>query len=300
MEGNPQIELKVKLQYKNYEEGEFSNSQFRTAEDTIGLIAAYPWVEQRDHLAIGLTNPSVTIEGPNDDFLKLSPYYNGKWVIHYFDAGSHLYTQSFSQLADTYPLITSFFGNKPFDLAGLKKETSWLQSNAGHFQTGNFLYVLKPTKFLRPASAAIYFIVFGTLTAVSFGHFFPWAGISALVFFLFFVLRIVALGINHYRAAKDKLLIISRGKDEFSFGPSGAPVKFNKKDIREMITYGMKGRGGYSPFTRIEIRLVNGGSLDISCLLIQQTELAAKILDCPKSTVNKAFPFITPSAVTPF
>ncbi|HEY4206961.1 MAG TPA: hypothetical protein VGM31_09115, partial [Puia sp.] len=31
----------------------------------------------RDHIAIGPTNPSITIQGASGDYLKLTPYYNG-------------------------------------------------------------------------------------------------------------------------------------------------------------------------------------------------------------------------------
>lgn len=97
---NPLPTRTVKLQYKDYEEGEYISAMPRTAEATVQLINSYNWDEQRDHLAIGLTNPSVTIEGLDNDYLKLSPWYNGKFVLHYFDREHHLYTRSFDRLSE--------------------------------------------------------------------------------------------------------------------------------------------------------------------------------------------------------
>jgi hypothetical protein len=294
MEGNPQSRLTVKLQYKNYEEGEFAKAQPQTAEDTFRLITAYPWDEQRDHLVIGLTNPSVTVEGANNDFLKLSPFYGGKWVLHFFDRERHLYTQSFSQLSDTFPPIQSFFGNESFDLTGFKKETTWLQSNAAHFRTGNFSYSLNITSLFWPSILMI-FILFASfiwiMGMLALSHSFAWAIFPPLAL-LVLLTRVASLAINHYRAAKGKILLLSRGKEEFSFGNIERPVTYYKKDIEQIITYGRRGRGGYPPLTRVEILFTDGSSIDISCLMIRQETIVGKFPDVAQSIIPKTWCFI--------
>ena len=82
--------MHTKIQFKNFEPGEFTSEKDRTADETIDLITSFPWKNERDHLVVSLTNPGITIEGTKNDFLKLSPYYNGKYVLHYLDAHHHV------------------------------------------------------------------------------------------------------------------------------------------------------------------------------------------------------------------
>lgn len=300
MEGSAQGRLTVKIQYKEYEQGEFSDTRPLTIDETIQLIAAYPWDEQRDHLAIGLTNPSVTIEGPDNDYLKLSPFYNNKFALHYFDKEHHLYTQSFDQPSSAYPAIRSFFETHPFGPAGFRKETTWLQSNKGHFSTGSFRYVLNPAKFGMPSFIALYLLLAATLGAFGFGRLWIGLGLIWLAGFLAIISGITALAINHYRAAKGNILIISRGKDEFSFGPIGSPETFSKKDIKEIRTYGMRGRGGsYPSLTDVAIVFTNDRLIEISCLMIRQMDLIAKFPHCPHTETHTLFPFIARDAAIP-
>ena len=74
--------LLTKTQLKDYEAGEFSDIKQRTYPETRDLIEQFPWTQQRDHISISLTNPSITIEGPSGDYLKLAPYFNGKFVLY--------------------------------------------------------------------------------------------------------------------------------------------------------------------------------------------------------------------------
>ena len=66
--------LVTKIQYNNFETGEFSEVRERTYEETVDLIEHFPWNKQREKLVIDLTNPSVTIEGGDNDFLKFAVF----------------------------------------------------------------------------------------------------------------------------------------------------------------------------------------------------------------------------------
>ncbi len=63
--------LTSKIQCKSFEAGEFIKEKKRSYEGTIELIEIFPWNKQREKIVIELTNPSITIEGENNDFLKL-------------------------------------------------------------------------------------------------------------------------------------------------------------------------------------------------------------------------------------
>ena len=66
--------LVSKMQYKNFEAGEFIEEKERSFDETIELIGNFPWEAQREKIVIELTNPSVTMEGKNNDYLKLCKY----------------------------------------------------------------------------------------------------------------------------------------------------------------------------------------------------------------------------------
>ena len=58
-----------KLQYKNYEKGEFSDEKVRGLDETIQLIKNFPWTKQRG-VDVQLTGPSVTIQNEYAEYLK--------------------------------------------------------------------------------------------------------------------------------------------------------------------------------------------------------------------------------------
>jgi hypothetical protein len=272
----------------------------RTADATVQLINTYPWDQQRDHLAIGLTNPSITIEGIDNDYLKLSPWYNGKFVLHYFDRTHHLYTRSFDHLSDATPLIRTYFASSPPDLSTFKKEITWLQSNTAHFRTVEFIYSMRLARLTSVALLALYTLfISATFTGVVIQHppFYPILLMPLVLLFL--IIRLAMVAVNHYRSAKDKVLIISRGKQEFSYGPAATPERFNKNDIKEIITYGRRAKGGFTALTRVEIRFLDGRCINISCLMIPQETLTAKFPHCSRSEVGTTFPLIIPSAAVP-
>ena len=100
--------LTSKIQYRNFEEGEFTEEQERTFEETIQLIENFPWQQQREHFVVGLTAPSITIKNKEGDYLKLLLYYNQKFILHFFDSNHDHYTKNFLYLKDAYNDIHDF------------------------------------------------------------------------------------------------------------------------------------------------------------------------------------------------
>jgi lipase chaperone LimK len=49
-----------KVQHKTYEKGEFSDEKVRTLQETIELIKAFPYDDERALTSVELTGPSVT------------------------------------------------------------------------------------------------------------------------------------------------------------------------------------------------------------------------------------------------
>ncbi|WP_336518274.1 hypothetical protein [Pollutibacter soli] len=96
------IRLISKIQYSNYETGEFSEEKERTFDEVKDVIEKFPWEKQRKGITIDLTNPSVTIHGKKNDYLKLSLFYNGRFVLYYLNQEGELSVNGFDDFRDAY------------------------------------------------------------------------------------------------------------------------------------------------------------------------------------------------------
>ena len=117
------MNLTSKIQYKNFETGEFVEEKKRTLEETIEIIEQFLWTKERDNFVIDLTNPSITIKRKNDDYLKLAVYFNQKFVLHYLDHKKVLFDKSFIGIRDSYKYIENYFA-ATFDTTDLKKQNT--------------------------------------------------------------------------------------------------------------------------------------------------------------------------------
>jgi hypothetical protein len=284
-----------KVQYKNFELGEFVDVRPRTCEETIELIERFPWNEQRENIIIDLTNPSVTIEGKNNDFLKFALYYNQKFVLHYFDKSEVLYSKSFLTVTDAYDYIKNYFEQPVFDTTGFRKENTWMQHNAQHFVTQDFRYVVTPqsVKHYLWSTSGINFILsvimLGYLGYKGFHPVNP-MGLIILLLIVFFWgggLNLILFS-SYYGYVKDMLLIMSKCNDIFYFGYIGSPAKFNKKDILQYTV--IKARSSKNPvggFAIVEIEFKDGTLLTIPNLLIDHLALKKKLFEYPRIDKNK-------------
>lgn len=288
--------MRTKIQYKDFEPGEFTSIKDRTVEETIDLITSFPWQDQRDHLVVSLTSPGITIEGPNNDFLKLTPYYNGKYVLHYLDGQHHLYTRPLDRLEDSIPVIQAFFETQPFDPAGFRKEPTLLKNNIVHFVTNDFRYIgVNPAQITNLTLTSLGFLTGIVIMAlISLKQHFAW------LFSLPFMALLgtwLTVFINHYKAIRGNVLILSKGLDAFSYGPADNPTTFYKHDIANIATYGQQQKGGgFGAFTYIEIIFTNGTWLQISCLMLNWYDLLAKFPPGPRTKESQWFPFMNRDA----
>jgi hypothetical protein len=293
------LRLNSKIQYNNFEPGEFVDVQLRSYEEVVELIERFPWEVQRIKIVIGMTNPSITIEGKNNDFLQFALYYNQKFVLRYFDKTRTLFTKTFINLKDGYKYIRNYFDQSAFDITEFKKEVTWLQHNLKHFVTQDFRYVLTPTSvinYLLSTSGVsfcfsiIFLIVIllkginsinpGVLILVLILMFSIGGGIHLIVFF------------NYYRYVKDKILIMSKGSDVFYFGNIDNPAAYDKKDILQYTI--IRNRGSKNPFNGFaitEIEFKGGTVLKIPNLLVGYPAMEQKLFQYPGVDRN-GFPFL--------
>lgn len=279
-----------KLQYKNFETGEFSGEKPRNYEEVIALIERFPWRSERGGVSIGLTNSSLTIEGKYNDYLKLTLYFNGKFILYYLDQKQALYTKSFTQVTDSYKYIKDFFDSFQFDLTDFKKENTIFQNNLKHFISQNFIYEVTAKsafRFLYATSGMnLLFSVF-IICAAIFGK---KAEINAIAIIVI-LLVIFALGgglnlilfFQYYSYSKDKILIISKGNDQFVFGDKISPSIYKKSDIAQFtISRVRNSKHTISSFALVTIELKDGTELKIPNIIVDHSALEYKLTGIPK------------------
>ena len=293
------MNLTSKIQYKNFETGEFIEENKRTFEETIEIIEQFPWTKERDDIVIDLTNPSITIEGENGDYLKLAVYFNQKFVLHYLDHNKILFDKSFIDIRDSYNYIEKFFGGA-FDTTDFRKQNTWLKQNLKHFVSRDFHYAITPSsinKYFWSTSGlnvAVFFIIIYLIIQIP-GNPINNIGIIYYIFLMFVIgggLNLIFL-FNYYHSAKGKLLIMSKGNDEFYYGNIYAPIKYNKNEILQYTLVETRShRSILSLFAFIKIEFKDGKIIIIPNLLVDCNRLSDKLFQHRKIIKGRIFPFI--------
>jgi hypothetical protein len=284
------------IQYKNFEIGEFTEQRERNFKETLEIINQFPWETQRENISISITNPSVTIQGKNGDYLKLALFYGGKFVLYYFDKDAKLYTKSFSILSDAYQYIGNYFDSPVFDKSGFKKENTLFQKNLKHFLKQDFRYELTPKSirnyFLLNCGmnlvlgAGFIFLIFfryeqlqalGVILMIG-AIFFIGGGINLVVFF------------SHYLHARGKVLIMSKGNEMFFFGNKENPDRYKKADIIRITISKLKDRKhAITGFAVVTLELSSGKSIDIPNILLDHLVLEYKLPGIAKVEENRLY-----------
>ncbi|GAB2696794.1 hypothetical protein GCM10027037_20940 [Mucilaginibacter koreensis] len=260
-----------KLQYKNYEPGEFTDEQPRTLEETLAIIKNYPWETERYMVEVEPTCPSVTVMNELGEYLKLGPYFNHKYCLYYLDAGHHLYEMHVATLEEACVVVTSFYETalplKPFE-----KHTFSIGA-ARHFITRNFEYTFKWIYMLPYLlMGALLTGVFGLqLVSVLFSFYTESTG-TVIVSLVIFIIGLTVILFNYstYQKVKNLRLIISRGKNEFYYGTVGEETTYLKSDVRLVKVK----RGKNAEVDYVEFK--NGRRLHISRYIIPPLVLMEK------------------------
>lgn len=301
----------TKIQYNNFETGEFTEAKERTLHETIQLIEAFPWEAQRKELHVGLSSPSITIVGAYHHFLKLSLYYNGSFVLYYLDDANRLYLKSFQNYQQAYPFITSFFDDSLMDTAEWQLQHNWIQGKQIHFVDKDFRYTLKKPVIIGYFSLfCVYILFFLTTTAAIllqglhgnrplFFLFIPFTLFLSLGFLL------AAQFVNQWRSADGKVLILSKGKDIFYYGPKDNPQAFSKQEIQKICFVSPRNlqSGKFGNFVRIDLHPKDGSnnidSLYLPSILIKDWDSLPKFPTSKVEFKYSPFPFIPRDAPVP-
>lgn len=307
-------QLITKLQHKLDEPGEFTEIALRSYDETIQVIESFPWQAEHDHLLVALTNPSVTIESGTGSYLKLSLYYHEKFVLYFLDPDKKLYSKSFTRLADSYPFIQQFFDKGEIDFEAFRYEITWGKNNSIHFQTQSFTVEANEATWWRflirsswlQFSFLLYFLILSIyLMSKPYHPGMAWVWRSgnvlviAKVLLSLLLLFVVAGGlnliffINYYLHVNQYVLKLSRGNDQFWYGPASSPVIYNKHDIAE-VRYKGDSRNGRNPLRNFEIfqiKFHNAEQISIPTVFFKESEMFNKFPGIP-ITRERGFPWL--------
>ncbi|AHF17482.1 hypothetical protein [Niabella soli] len=296
------IALTSKVQYKNYEPGEFAEIQQRTYEATLQLIKNYPWEKEHDHLVVDMTTPSVTLQDDNGSYLKLGLYYNHKFVLYYYDAGNDdLYLKSVVTLEESFPYVREYFNNPEQVPDGFKFENTWFKEKARHFATNDFCYTVDERRlraFCFSFSNIVYF-GFGLVLLFSLATH-PIKGLHPLLAVLLLILLLSVMGggiqilllIKYYAIDKNKVLIFSKGKKTFYYGTENEQKEYLKQDI-DAIEIKQSSNSGKNPiydFAAYKIYMKDGTLLTFTSLLMPYLDFEQKVSGLPVKE-KKRFPW---------
>ena len=287
--------LFIKIQYHNFEPGEFVYNRKLSYEETVPVIRSFPWEEERTKLRVSLTNPSITFQTDGNLFLKLALYYNKKFILYFYD-GMNLYTHSFSELEDSFTLIEYFFVHSDIDRSQYKLERAGGKKLNIHFLSQDFVYSTANKSFFQlmeywTRTLLIFDVVAGIYLVIRYG-------LSTtnifLVLFLIFILGGINLiiHINYFLNSRNEKLVLSQGSDSFLFGKSETPTKYFKKDIHQIIIEKNTSSGcPWNGYTLTCIEMKDGEVLPVSSIFLHAYEIEKKIPDIIAKTNAVMFPF---------
>jgi hypothetical protein len=287
-----------KIQYNNFEAGEFTDVKQVDYATAINIIEHFPWEKQREHIVIELTNPSVSFECSPDCILKLALFFNHKFVLHFFD-GEHLYTNSFTDYKQAYPFIEYFFQNQTIDFSIFKKENTWMKKIGSHFLTANFVYSVNKKSFwkLLDFSTIIFtaLLIFLTIVFIQSNIVlkYPIAGsIFFLVVFMIYGGINYILLLNYYLYSKNKTLQLSKGNDIILWGKNDALKAYKKSDVvRLLIKKNNSSRAPWSEFAISFLFFRDGTYIKIPCIILGDSDLSYKMLPLTPEIKGSFIPF---------
>ncbi|MGV8879867.1 MAG: hypothetical protein ACOH2A_12640 [Sphingobacteriaceae bacterium] len=228
-----------KVQYANYETGEFSLKRLRNAEESIALLNNFPWKQNYQIVSVELTCPSVMIEHPNGNFLKIGYYFNGKLCAYLWNKKGSLSSKVINNLQDGGKVITDFYND--VDLSINAEKSNFVFNAKKHFVTRSFTYsttvrrvvkfLLYPTGFLTLLTLAMLTGFFNTITFTTIGL------LVTIAFFLIFNGFNFFLFFNYYCFSKDLYLRVSKGHNNFFFGTKSSYKEFYKTEIQNIKQY---------------------------------------------------------------
>lgn len=283
-----------KVQYSNYDIGEFRDEEPRTLAATIDLIRDYPWWQYRIYSDPALTGPSVTIKNNCNNYLKITIYGGVKFAIFLLSSGKlFLYNlHDVNSIEEVYQVVQLFFDEK-LDIKKAKRSYISLFPKR-HFVTNPYIY--KATIFRLFFLSWIYLFLF------AYALFNDWLAIilpvsslpiRLLIFTIvsavtFYFLNCLLIIFNKYRKCKNTSLQIAYGNPEFVFSENGVINTYLKNDVRKVIIHlARNDRGPKSEFCLTEVYLNDGAYLKFNHMILSGSSFLSNFKKPPQHTIMK-------------
>lgn len=285
-----------KVQFKRSEKGEFHDIASRSLDETISLIFNYPWDTERNLASVELTCPSVTVEHSVGTFLKIGPYFSGKFSLYYLDASNRVYLKTADILEDAIVWVKAYYEQNG-KLHWPEKYGVTIRP-ASHFRTNTFEYTVDRKAIFTFFKFPIFFSPF-LLFICLLGYLDRPESFNVLApFAMLFLLLLIAgplvyLFFNYLPVDKYRYFQISKGHDEFLYGTIDQKKSYSKLDIAEINAYGV--RNSRSPWSECEVFLIsfkNGEEIQFTSLLIDGDMLRNKFPGHQIINHKKFFPTV--------
>lgn len=289
-------QLLSKTQYKRSEKGEFHEIAYRSLDETISLIHNYPWDTERSLASVELTCPSITIEHPGKTFLKIGPYFSGKYSLYYLNTNKQVRFKTVNTIQDACAWVNIYFQQEgkleEFENYGFTIRP------ASHFVTNRFEYTTNTKATIRFFTFTIILLlltsIFGLLSIrrSNASDIFSLIGLM-LCFFSVFSSPLIYLYFNYLSADKDYYLRISKGHEEFVYGPKDNKKRYKKQEIAHIDTY--RNTSPRNPWGECAVHIITFKDEEQICftsLLISGATLLIKFPDNEVNVHHKFFPTV--------
>lgn len=281
VEATVKNKLISKVQYQNYEPGEFTNICSRTLIETIELVANFPWQEYRHPAFVKLTGPSVTIEHPAGKLLKVGPYFNNTFCLYFIDETEKLQVRIVPGLTDCYEAISAIYNNAGTFVSNQK--APFYEEPKKHFVTNPFEYTVTKARISSFITKPALFdtFLFLLIFTVGFTYWEVFTGLLGIFIggsiYALIVGPNLYLFFDYYYYSKDLCLKLAKGQNDFYFGPKEAPKEYLKEDIQIIrILSHHEARNSWNHNTVFEIIFKNGEVIRMPNLLIKTTVFVEK------------------------
>jgi hypothetical protein len=230
--------LVSKIQLKIFEIGEFDDIKERSIKDTLAVIFNFPWAEERALASVELNCPSVTIEQSNGSYLKVGPYFGGKFCLYHYRKGYGVKFLIVDALPNISATIDDFY-NGVLNL-NMFRRYKFVLNPSQYFETNLFEYRpgAKAVLNYMKLDLAIYVapcLVMCTKFFTDWSFFTnPYAVFGLMALILLFIGPAIYLLFDYEPYYQNQFLQISRGHQQFTFSDGDNNSVYNKADIIEI------------------------------------------------------------------
>ncbi len=285
--------LVSKVQYENFEEGEFYNIELRSLDETLGMIQQFPWQAFRHSLfSVKLTNPSITIEQTDGSYLKVSMYYYGKFIAYFLNGVGKLSFVIVDKLEEIEIIVKRFFENRVSEIEW-KKYFEWVYDKKRHFVSRSFNYTTTWKGVLRLMSVELTIFVILSLLLLLLGNVGIVEVLALVLALLWFCLPQIILLINYFIFSRKHILELSRWHNEFSFGKGNNIIKYDKENIIKIVSSSNNWfRCPWNNYYIYEINFRDGSSIKFTNLIIRSFTFDLKFPNQHIKDQHRFFPLV--------